>query len=266
MRVWATAYWVPKQLSSEREYEDAFGWWPRIAAPGGPASAPGTEVTTFRAAIADGATSTSYSGLWARLLVRAALRDRLSSVKLAEDLEAPQRTWRRLVGRKPLPWYAEQKIENGAFAAFVSFELRAPLADGGTASWSALALGDACLIRLRGEHILSFPLEASAAFSFNPLLLSTRPDRNGEAISAVQSSSGEARPLDTFFLMTDALAQWFLKSCEENARPWDELMRFVFPDEPGGSTPAFREWVDDLRAHGRIKDDDVTLVAVGVEQ
>src|SRR3989441_8753980 len=46
---------------------------------------------------------------------------------------------RRLAGR-PLPWFASEKAEQGAFAAFLGVEI-----DAHKNRWTALAVGDCCL-------------------------------------------------------------------------------------------------------------------------
>ena len=61
MRVHYAAYWLPKEGSREDEYEDAFA----------PAQAADDAPSEFLCAVADGATETSFSGLWAQLLVEA---------------------------------------------------------------------------------------------------------------------------------------------------------------------------------------------------
>ena len=60
MHVFSRAYWMPKAGNSEAEYEDSF--WPRFL---------DGESNNFRFAVADGATEASFSGIWARQIVRA---------------------------------------------------------------------------------------------------------------------------------------------------------------------------------------------------
>ena len=60
MHVFAQPFWAPKQGNEDNEYEDAF--WPRKSIE--------HRATSFHCAVADGATETSYSGIWAKQLVR----------------------------------------------------------------------------------------------------------------------------------------------------------------------------------------------------
>jgi hypothetical protein len=61
---YAQAFWLPKAGNSDSEYEDAF--FPRrLKRRNG---------RRLRFAVADGATETSFSGVWARLLVSSFVR------------------------------------------------------------------------------------------------------------------------------------------------------------------------------------------------
>jgi hypothetical protein len=71
---------------------------------------------------------------------------------------------------------------------------------------------------------------------------------------------GDCRPGDHLFLMTDALAQWFLDGCERGRRPWDDLTGVLAGNDPAADFPA---WVDARRETGALRNDDVTLLAVG---
>lgn len=124
---------VPKHGNAEDEYEDAFF----------PESGVSSEVSSFRCAVADGASESAFSGLWARLLVRGFGRGRLR-------LEQLRRTWQRAVGgrgggdaaagngkAKQLPWYLEKKVASGAHAALIGLALR----EGGNGAAGAPAGG-----------------------------------------------------------------------------------------------------------------------------
>lgn len=247
MRIYANSWWLPKRGNTAEEYEDAC--WPRDLC-SGPCAA-------FRCAVADGATETSFSGLWARLLVRAHGRGRLTPRGLPEALRPLQREWRRRVSATPLPWYAEQKADQGAYAALAGLTLTAPCSGRG-GGWHALAVGDSCVFQLRGGGLVAtLPVACSADFTSRPALLSSDAAANEGLAGRLTAVSGEWAPGDTFYLMTDALAQWFLHNIEDGRRP------SPLPREPRAAV--FEEWIGDLRARGEIRNDDVTLVRVEVE-
>ena len=85
--------------------------------------------------------------------------------------------------------------------------------------------------------------------------------------------------------MTDALGQWFLKLREQGEEPW-LAMNSLLEEPPAGReycpgaqpaeagtptgngnlpvvlSPAFSQWIDDLRHHRQVRNDDVTLIVV----
>ena len=269
MRVRARAFWAPKAGNSAEEYEDAFWWeYGRIAIRPYPPGDDGRD--TFRCAVADGATETSFSGLWADLLARGFCKGRLDPDALAAGLPGLQRVWRRLVGNRPLPWYAEEKVRSGAFAAVVGLTvLPATAQDGGPEGdgagppggrWRALALGDSCLFRVREDAFVAFPVAHSTEFGNRPALLSSNPAANAGLADRLPCAAGDWLPGDRFYLMTDALACWFLQATEVGGHPWDALRDLAATS--GSAT--FTGWVGELRAGGGLRNDDVTLVMVEV--
>ena len=115
---------------------------------------------------------------------------------------------------------------------------------------------------MRGEEVLAqFPLENSASFTSRPLLLSSNPAQNDWATEHFSRLRGTWDPGDAFYLMTDALACWFMKEAEEARLPWTVLRNL---GTSGESWP-FREWVGELRMNRAIRNDDVTLLRVVIE-
>ncbi|MGH9553542.1 MAG: hypothetical protein ACRD3W_29440, partial [Terriglobales bacterium] len=152
MRISCTALWLPKEGNTNEEYEDAV--YPSEAVTH-------DEIEQFKCAVADGATETSFAGLWARLLVQGYATEQLDLAKLKEE-------WNEQTKGKDLAWYAEEKLESGAFAALVGLIVT------NEKHWEAEAVGDSCLIHTRGkELLLSFPLKKSDEFNNSPALLSS---------------------------------------------------------------------------------------------
>jgi hypothetical protein len=243
-------FWMPKAGNTPAEYEDAF--WPRkdrldVSGP-------------VRLAVADGATETSFAGLWARLLVSAYGRGRLTAVEDELELRRIRRVWTRAVGQKPLPWYAEEKLRAGAFSSLAGLTLLSPeAAAAATGDWQATAIGDSCLLQARGGSLLfSFPFSHAHEFNSRPRLISSL-DGDDLTESAVDSISGTWQAGDTFYLMTDALACWALRGVEVKESVFERLTALE-------TQPDFEALVVELRstidADGRplLKNDDVTLV------
>lgn len=244
MEALAQEFRLPKLGSSDAEYEDA--------------SSIGSNRLRF--AVADGATETSFSGAWAKQLVRAFTGGRLSIPIALEQLTPLQARWQKIAHRHPLPWYAEEKANSGAFAAFVGLEFTQELSEAGTQKiWRATAAGDSCLVQVRGDEIVhAFPLADSASFGNRPNLLSSSPNSNGLS-ELVMQCSGSWGCEDAFFLMTDALACWFFKEHEQGNKPW-----ILLRDLDTQDGVSFEKFVADLRADQQMKNDDVTLLRIDI--
>jgi hypothetical protein len=248
VQIFAHAFSAPKAGGSDAEYEDAS--WPDR-------TYQRSTQERFRCAVADGATETSYSRSWAHLLVSAFANGRLSGPEL-EELEVLRRRWRRGVQRRlqgSHPWYAVQKAETGAFAALVTLDVQedAP----GRGRWASFALGDSCLVQLRGDELLAaFPLQDAAAFNDRPRLIGSAPT-DPIAVTEFHHCTGAWLPEDIFYLMSDAISCWFFKQVEAGQRPWEDLR-----DLGTSAMPPFRTWLEALRREHSVKNDDVTILRV----
>lgn len=225
------------------------------------------DANALRLAIADGASESSYSGLWAKLLVRALARERPQGYALdlaltEERIARCQDTWNRIVGARPLPWFAEEKLQQGAFAALCGVELRGlPDQPDGGGTWRAVAIGDACLLHLRDRDLLvSFPCTEASDFGVTPHLLASRAAHNVALRAGLAERSGEWVPGDCFVLATDALAKWMLEQHADGQRQWIDTVRDLGTDD----APEFSEWADELRRSGRARNDDFAMLRLEV--
>src|SRR5262245_6837941 len=133
------ALWLPRNGSSAAEYEDA---WAGDAVSG-------------RFAIADAATESSMGGPWARLLVKGFVHSADANLASWGDWLPPlQERWCREVGEQPLPWYAEIKAQQGAFATFLGLVVDQSGWWWSRRRWRAVAVGDGCLFQVRQGRLL----------------------------------------------------------------------------------------------------------------
>ncbi len=229
---------LPKRGHSVEEYEDA------------------TAVNEQRGrfAIADGAAESSFSALWARLLVYDfvnATADGLGA--WADWLPGLQQRWAAQVGGGGLPWYAEIKLEQGAFATFLGVVVR-------PTHWQALAVGDSCLFHTRGDRLHgTFPLVCAADFGTSPWLVGSRGCDGAAIEKRSRRVEGDWQAGDRLWLMTDALAMWFLEQVESSGRPWQELDQLLQAASP---QDAFANWAGTLRDERRLRNDDITLMLI----
>jgi hypothetical protein len=231
---------VPKHGHTDAEYEDA---WAADPAAG-------------RFAVADGASESAFAALWARLLAEGFLAAK-QPADVTGWLEDARRRWAAEVTGLDLPWYAEMKREQGAFATLLGLWVRPPAATS-PGTWRALAVGDSCLVRVQADgRLRAFPLTKSSDFGNEPALMGSRTGPP----PAPQSAAGPVLPGDRFFLMTDALAQWFLRTSERGGRPWEAVAELLTTAAPAD---AFAPWIGGLRAGGAMRNDDVTLLAIAI--
>jgi hypothetical protein len=241
-------FWLPKAGSSEEDYEDAIAIGPNAVA------------------IADGATESSFARAWARALTEGFACEPLSEqpdlTELMDRVGPLQQQWHAGIAWDRLPWFAEDKARNGAFAALLTLRFEEPLTATETEElpaerlWHALAIGDTCLFQIRDDALhLAFPLAESAAFDSTPLLLSSNPARNLQVWDQAQVLNGVFKPGDILLLMTDALAKWFLSEIESGAKPWQTLCTFTDQRELADLTMT-------LRAEHKLKNDDTSLICI----
>jgi hypothetical protein len=240
------AFQLSKQGNAVTDYEDASAGDPRRG----------------RFAIADGATEASFAGVWAQLLVERFVADPGKPWREFDWIEAARQQWAADIDRLPLPWYAEEKRDQGAFATFLGLTIRRR--EGGPHGyWRAVAVGDCCLFHMRGGELTqACPLTRSAEFGNQPQLLCSRSA--GSAASKFRAFHGHGRwqTKDRFLLMTDALAHWFLVRIEQKGNPLAEINRLLQETSPAA---AFASWIDFRRRQSLLRNDDVTLIIVDVE-
>lgn len=203
-----------------------------------------------RFAVADGASESYASATWARLLVQYFTR---SPSPWPDWIPEAQTNWIAEVAGQDdgLPWFLEQRHRDGAFATFLGVTVHNSTAQ-------VVAVGDSCLFHLRKNALLrSFPLMHSRDFTSTPWLVGSRtspdvPRREG------LSCQMAVLPGDDLWLMTDALACWFLREAESGGQPWQVLNQLL--DEPD----SWVGWVEAQRQRRELRDDDTTLVAIGL--
>lgn len=227
-------FWTPKRGNSGDEYEDAF--WPREPLD--------IDSKLLRFAVADGATETSFAGSWARILTRAYCRDQFAEKKIRKHLPQLEQQWQSSIERTSLPWYAEEKLSHGAFATLLGLTLW----DG---EWQSTAIGDSCLFQVRnGQVMTAFPMTCAEDFNNRPRLLSSNKRNWNDELTQIARARGTWQKDDVFYLMTDALACWFLRE-KAAAAVVDRAY-----SEAG--------WIESLRDEG-MRNDDVTLLRITLQ-
>lgn len=261
MRAHISCFWTQKNGNEVHEYEDAY------AVADGSISDDGDWDSSepLRLALADGASESFLAGRWAVDLTARYAAGSGTKVLIRKAVAA----WPELLAAycderaqrgKPLMWFEETKMQDGAHATLVTgrFVDRPGLEASGYLDLTAL--GDACSFGVRDDElILSFPMTAAEDFGTSPSLIQSRPRDVELTVSTVQRRRVRWESGDAYYFATDALSHWFLATVEAGGRPW-EALRDLGTDD----APAFEDWVAGLRASGEMHNDDVSLLRVDV--
>lgn len=233
-----------KEGNQPDEYEDAFAGNPKSG----------------RFAVADGATESSFARPWAQLLVEGFVALREGRTTMMSWFGPLRQRWAESVDHLELDWFAEEKRAQGAFATFLGLSLKKPQGEK-EGRWKALAVGDCCICQVRNDRLLTaFPVSKSNEFGNRPVLLGSRAGRTqADPLAVVKQRLGKWQPGDCFFLMTDAVAEWFLRCHENRQMPQQALLRmWAEPDAVAELTA----YVEHLRQQKEMRNDDVTVVAI----
>jgi len=241
MRIAFNTFWLQKAGNQTEEYEDAYA----------PITVDDGDYPEFLCAIADGATETSFSGLWAKILVDAFVEKRFNYVN-QETIHNLSHRWHSQIAEqtreKPLSWYAEEKLRNGAYASLMGLHIKQ---DGW---WNAVYVGDSCLFQLRPPRgIRSLPYTDPAQFNNRPILISTNKASNSQVTARVER--GKWKEGDCFLLMTDALAHYFMS----DRRLKSQIVPSILDQDK------FERIIEDARQARECRNDDVTLLKVCIK-
>ena len=253
MRCIVSSFWLPRDGSPVEQYEDAF--FPKRT---------GTRITPrLRLAVADGASESMLSGLWAQTLVRTWCRSRRRG--MADVMASAMSGWDatlvayrrgREAEQRPIEWFEQPGLDRGAHATLLGVELTRP--PGSDGRWSAVSLGDSCLFQVRDDDLVAaFPLADPAAFGNAPKLVPSHARHLGRVVAHLEKAEGSWQPGDVLYLATDAVAAWFLNGTSEGRSPWRELDAIGCDD-----LDAFATWAAGHRTAGGLRNDDLTLVRV----
>jgi hypothetical protein len=260
LKIHAAGFWLPKAGNKFAEYEDAFS--PRYS------GYRQSDVHCF--AVGDGATEGMLSGKWAEIVVKRFYRSAKTGegleIMLARAYEAWEASVRNYLAyrearQEPVAWYEQNGLQTGAFTSLVGLVIK-KIANGSCGRWEGVAIGDSCLflVRRQSKLIASFPIGNPADFQKRPLLISSNPANNQGILQYMAKTEGDCQQNDIFYLMTDALASWFLKEYSRDEKPWLVLDKF----SGRAGRAAFKEWIVESRGKKLIRNDDVTLVRVAV--
>jgi hypothetical protein len=253
----------------------------------------------WRCAVADGATGSGFSQAWARVLVEQYVN---SSVRLTPDLGDVRQflastagLWNERYVKEILNGYTPGtmqylRVKNGLNESSQAAALLLLEIDTERMEWRSVALGDTLMFQFDAKYFLgqqrTFANVRGDDFGNNPVLVTTSRREQDEIIwksydyqHPVQSGAyAESRfeVNDSFILMTDAIAAYFLYVLYPNMNDqnqesvafneYDTLVVNDFANQKPSQDTVFTEWVtnrrtrDNYAGFGQMKNDDVTFV------
>lgn len=241
-RVLGNVFWVAKDEQAPADWEDGAG----------------LDLARGLVAVADGASAAYRAREWACHLVESYLAeppapdaDPQAALDWFEDVG---QSWKPAADQADeVEWYHRDAARRGSFAAFAGAQLTA--FDGGV-SWSAVAVGDCCLLQIRdGQLVTAFPLSDPASFGNAPVLVPSAAQRLHLLRDQVRTAAGTALPGDMLLLSSDAMAKFMLTE-EGRAGPLWPVLRSITDNGQ------FAELVRYLRQQTVLEVDDVTLLRV----
>ncbi len=209
----------------------------------------------IRVAISDGATESSWSGMWAQILTDAFVAGSLpadSADSFLAALPELSQLWRKET--EPLLDLANaravRKRDQGAWATFLGIEAN-PI----EGTWRAITVGDSCLLRNSGDSkakLLSWPVEKASDFDTTPPLVSTQEGSTPTPLL----QEGRLETGTHLWGATDALAKFLIQW------PGVLLDRERFSEVADG----LFEMLVPLQGGGVLKMDDLTLISLEVDR
>ncbi len=189
-----------------------------------------------RLALADGASSDAFSGLWAQRLCEHFVETG------SLDREKVAHSWQAEVQQRPLPWFLTDKLRQPTHASFLGLEWD-------DQSLQVQAVGDTCVFLIRDNALeFAFPCVHADDFSSQPRLVPTHG-----LMPEILSSRLSLQQGDLVIAATDAISAWLLS--EQERQPWRSLLALQNESD-------FARWVESLRSTKRLAGDDSTVALV----
>lgn len=214
----------------------------------------------LRIALADGATESIYSGVWAEKIVKKYLStgaDLLNRENL-EDLQGQFLTHAyQSIEESPetRQWFLYEKLERGTGATLIALEFSS------SRTIDILSVGDSCVFWKQNndsDKIEMFPKLSVQDFGNSPSSICHLSQTWNKLNQSMKQKSFSYTNQLQALICSDAFACWLIRELETNPSIWDDL--FKFQEEQSN----FQEFIRDLRNKKKIRNDDVSVVTINV--
>jgi len=201
--------------------------------------------------ISDGVSKSFFPKIWSDILVNKYVRQK-DWKDTNEYIVESQKEWQfkidEIVNQSETKWFTKSQYnrKDPALATFVGLQFLEP-----DQKWIAQALGDSFLFFIPKG---STEIENKLSTKPEPIVFDNFPDY----LSSIGSShKGEKKPIKgekikegTFYLMTDALAEWFLLNTEQAKQTLDNIK----------TQEQYLETIANERNANRLNDDDSAVL------
>ena len=224
----------------------------------------GYNLDNHRFAVSDGVSISFFPSFWAKCLV-----DNFLESNILENHDFIQRGYQQWLTyveeqiRDPnVKWFTKKKYKNKEFAGatFIGLQFYEE-----TKEWACSYIGDSFLFFIpkncSNDHskIINYPKESFKEFDNHPNYLASIPDNDRGNIEI-----SEKHPIveGTFYLLTDALAEWFVYELRENIMIAEITLKNI------ELQLQYEDVIDLRRRWSRLgkalKNDDTTLLMIEV--
>ena len=108
---------------------------------------------------------------------------------------------------------------------------------------------------------MAFPISEPEQFGYHPLLLPSRAERQTRIAENVGTHKGFAESGDTFYLLSDSVANWYLQGKRTNSASVMDFERLL----ARGLTSELDILFDEQRLSEQMRNDDIAALSVRIE-
>ena len=216
-------------------------------------------IANNRFAISDGVSISFFSEIWSKILTHRYVEN--STPLDGNFLTQCQKEWQKniieIIKQPDVKWFVKAKYNKKEFAAatFIGLQLLEE-----EQKWTVQSIGDSFLFFIPKDcsdfdKITTYPNEKGFVFDNYPnYLASIGNNHRGKRHISTKKNLEEG----TFILMTDAIAEWFVKELKEDVQGAVNLLSNIESQEH------FLQIVQEKRLDDSLKNDDTTILIIEV--
>lgn len=218
------------------------------------------ETAFHKFAISDGVTRSFFPNYWAKNLVASFVNSEDNDYDEARIISIAQKKWlgeiEKTMQKPGIPWYTKNAFasKKAGLATFVGLQILPKIS-----KWKVNARGDSYLFFVPHDYKNLFddckvvpPLPDSNRFSNYPDFYCSYGSSHGGIGHSYEGTIENG----TFYMMTDALAEWFVNQKETALSKMDGISNQL----------EFETLVKKERAKERLKDDDCSLLKIKLSE